>query len=122
MKIVRYDPPRPYARASQVGDLVFLAGQTGRDEHGVNTEGSIREQTRTAFGQIGENLASFGLGFEDLVRMDVFLANGEDGHTFSETMMEYLPEGSPPGAMVVVKGFSHPGILVEIECIAAVRR
>ena len=54
--------------------------------------------------------------------MDVFLADGEDGHTFSDTMMEYLPEGSPPGAMVVVKGFSHPGILVEIECIAAVRR
>jgi hypothetical protein len=36
-------------------------------------------------------------------------------------MRRYLPDGSPPGALLCVKGFSHAGMLVEIECIAAAR-
>jgi 2-iminobutanoate/2-iminopropanoate deaminase len=122
MEIIHYDPPRSYARASRVGDLVFIAGEVGRDDHGRIVSGGIEEQTARAFDNIGLTLESLGLGFADLVQMDVFLLEESDTHQFLDVMRRYLPGGSPPGALLCVKGFSHPGMLVEIQCIAAARR
>jgi enamine deaminase RidA (YjgF/YER057c/UK114 family) len=127
MRLSRYDPPRPYARSSRVGNVIFLAGATGMGEHEEGAghdhlaKGGIREQATVAFEQVAANLAAEGLGFEDLARLDVFLLNSEDGPGFMEVCRRYLPDGAPPGAMVSVSGFSHKGCLVEIEGIAAAR-
>jgi 2-iminobutanoate/2-iminopropanoate deaminase len=121
MEIIPYDPPRSYARASRAGGLVFIAGEVGRDDHGQLVTGGIVEQATRAFDNIGQTLEAVGLGFADLVRMDVFLLEEADTHPFLEVMRRYLPNGSPPGALLCVKGFSHQGMLVEIECIAAER-
>ena len=122
VEIIHYDPPRSYARASRVGDLVFIAGEVGRDEHGEIVAGGIVPQTRRAFENIDATLKLLNLGFEDLVKMDVFVLNESDIHPFLDTMREFLPTGSPPGTLLCVKGFSHAGMLVEIAGVAAVRR
>jgi 2-iminobutanoate/2-iminopropanoate deaminase len=119
MEIIPYDPPRTYARASRVGDLIFIAGEVGRDDHGRLVSGGIVEQTTRVFENIGDTLSTLGLGFHSLVRMDVFLLEEADVHPFLDVMKRYLPNGSPPGAMLCVKAFSHEGMLVEVECIAA---
>lgn len=121
-EIIPYDPPRSYARASRVGDLVFIAGEVGRDEHGAIVAGGIVAQTRRAFENIRATLEMLNLGFADLVKMDVFVLEESDIHPFLDTMREFLPEGSPPGTLLCVKGFSHQGMLVEIACVAAARR
>jgi enamine deaminase RidA (YjgF/YER057c/UK114 family) len=122
VEIIHYDPPRSYARASRVGDLVFIAGEVGRDEHGEIVAGGIVPQTRRAFENIDVTLKLLNLGFEDLVKMDVFVLDESDIHSFLDTMREFLPTGSPPGTLLCVKGFSHSGMLVEIAAVAAVRR
>ena len=120
MELLQYEPKRPYARASRVGDHVFLAGEAGYAGHRDHVvEGGIVTQAKQAFENIRETLEIYGLGFEDLARMDVFLLDGEDKQPLMKVLGEYLPQGSPPGALVVVKGFAHEGVLVEIECIAA---
>jgi enamine deaminase RidA (YjgF/YER057c/UK114 family) len=122
VEIIPYDPPRSYARASRVGDLVFIAGEVGRDDHGEIVAGGIVAQTKRVFENIRATLELLSLGFGDLVKMDVFVLNESDIHPFLDTMREFLPQGSPPGALLVIKAFSHPGMLIEIECVAAVRR
>jgi 2-iminobutanoate/2-iminopropanoate deaminase len=128
VQLAQFDPPRPYARASRVGDLIFLAGASGHGGHAakdVHEEGlaelGIAEQTTIAFEEVRKNLDAEGLDFGDLVRLDVFLLNDDDAGPFMEVLHRYLPNGSPPGAMVCVKGFAHRGVLVEIEGIAAKR-
>jgi 2-iminobutanoate/2-iminopropanoate deaminase len=119
--LVQYDPPRPYARASRVGNLVFLAGETGTDGHtGHLVSGGIAEQTEQAFRNLRESMDQFALGWDDLVRMDVFLTDSAHIRPFMEVLRTYLPEGSPPGALVCVKELAHAGMLVEIECIGAI--
>ena len=119
-EILHYDPPRPYARASRVGDLIFLAGETGTRTHtGELTSGGIEEQTAQAFENIMVTLELFGLGWDSLVRMDVFLIDVGYIRPFMEVLGRYLPEGSPPGAMVCVEALAHHGMMVEIECVAA---
>lgn len=121
VEVIPYEPPRSYARASRVGDLVFIAGEVGRDEHGAIVAGGIVPQTRRAFENIRSTLDMLGLGFENLVKMDVFVLEEHDLHPFLDTMRDYLPQGSPPGTLLCVKGFSHEGMLVEIACVAAAR-
>lgn len=119
--VLHYDPPRPYARATRVGSLVFLAGETGTDGHtGRIVEGGILEQAERAFRNLGESLDAFSLGWADLVRMDVFLTDSAHIDPFMSVLRTRMPDGSPPGALVCVKELAHEGMLVEIECIAAI--
>jgi enamine deaminase RidA (YjgF/YER057c/UK114 family) len=120
VEVIHYDPPRSYARASRVGDTVYVAGEVGRDEHGAIVDGGIVPQTRRAFENIRDTLRLLNLRFDDLVKMDVFVLEETDIHPFLDTMREFLPNGSPPGTLLCVKGFSHAGMLVEIACVAAV--
>jgi enamine deaminase RidA (YjgF/YER057c/UK114 family) len=128
VQLAQYDPPRPYARVARVGDIIFLAGASGHGAHrdeDVHDESlhdrGIEEQATIAFEEVRMNLAAEGLGFEDLVRLDVFLLNDDDAGPFMKVLHRYLPDGSPPGAMLCVKGFAHKGVIVEIEGIAAKR-
>ena len=119
--VLRYDPPRSYARATRVGSLVFLAGETGTDSHtGRMVEGGILEQTERAFLNLGESLDAFSLRLQNLVRMDVFLTDSADIGPFLSVLRARMPDGAPPGALLCVKELAHKGMLVEIECIAAV--
>jgi 2-iminobutanoate/2-iminopropanoate deaminase len=122
VEIIPYEPPRSYARASRVGDIVFIAGEVGRDAHGEIVPGGIVPQTRRVFENIRATLELMHLSFEDMVKMDVFLLEESDVHPFLDTMREFLPGGSPPGTLLCVKAFSHHGMLVEIACVAAIRR
>lgn len=122
VEIIPYEPPRSYARASRVGDLVFIAGEVGRDDHGDIVAGGIVAQTRRAFENIRATLDMLNLGFGDLAKMDVFVLQESDIHPFLDTMREFLPAGSPPGTLLCVNAFSHQGMLVEIACVAAARR
>ena len=94
VQLVHYEPPRSYARASRVGDIIFLAGEVGRDDHGTLVGGGIEQQADKAFQNIRTSLELFGLDFEDLVRMDVYLLEPEDAHPFLDVMRRYLPAGS----------------------------
>jgi 2-iminobutanoate/2-iminopropanoate deaminase len=121
--IIQYDPRRPYARASRVGDLLFLAGEAGYQGHSRElVSGGIAEQSRQALRNIDDTLSLFELGFEHLVKMDVFLLDSSDKAAFMEVLGEFASDGSPPGALVAVKGFAHEGVLVEVECVAAIER
>ena len=63
-EIVQYDPPRSYARASRIGNLIFLAGETGElSDATKHVEGDIAAQTEAAFENIRRSLELFGASF-----------------------------------------------------------
>lgn len=119
--ILQYEPRRPYARASVVGKLIFLAGETGTPAHDEEpgSAADITAQTHQAMRNIESTLDEFGIGWDNLVRMDVFLVDRSHIDPFMEVLRSYLPDGAPPGVLVCVESLAHEGMLVEIECIAA---
>jgi enamine deaminase RidA (YjgF/YER057c/UK114 family) len=79
----------------------------------------IGEQTRQVLRNIGTVLASAGLGFGDVVKSTVHLADvTRDFAGFNAAYAEFFTEGYPVRTTV---GSTLPGILVEIDVVAALR-
>ena len=72
-------PVGPFAQAVWAGDLLYTSGQVGQDpSSGAIVEGGIEAQTRQAFENIRRVLSAAGLGFEHVIKTNVFVADMND--------------------------------------------
>ncbi len=107
-----------YAPAIQVGDTLYLSGQVGRDENLKVVEGT-EAQFVQAFENVKKVLDAAGAGFDDVVELETWFADSmADLKTFLEVKDRYFTNLYPTWTGFAVKGFSMPGILVEIKCKA----
>lgn len=110
-----------FSSAVRSGDLLFLSGALGALQ-GVSppqlAEGGIGPQTRQTMENIRTVLASEGLGFDDLIKCTVFLADIADYAAFNEAYVDYFPSDPPARSALAASGLAL-GARVEVECIAA---
>ena len=107
-----------YAPAIQVGDTLYLSGQVGRDKNLKVVEGT-EPQFVQAFENVKLVLDAAGATFDDVVELETwFTDNMADLKTFLEVKDRYFTNRYPTWTGFAVKGFSMPGILVEIKCKA----
>ena len=93
----RIPPVGPYSAGVEVSGLVFLAGQIALDhEQGGLIEGGITEQTHQVMQNLQAVLAEAGLGFGDVVRAGVFLADVNDFAAMNEVYALLLPRRRHP--------------------------
>ncbi|MBW4706318.1 RidA family protein [Roseobacter sp. YSTF-M11] len=107
-----------YAPAIQVGNTLYLSGQVGRDEN-LNVVEGTEAQFVQAFENVKRVLDAAGAGFEDVVELETWFSDSmADLQTFLEVKDRYFTAAFPTWTGFAVKGFSMPGILVEIKCKA----
>ena len=108
----------PYSQAIIAGDTVYVSGQvpinpaTGKIE-----EQDISGQTRQVLENIGEILKSAGLGYENVVKTTVLLADIGDFTAMNEVYAAFFTAPYPARAAFEV-GAIPKGALVEIEAVA----
>ena len=91
----------PYSKAVRGGDLVFVAGQLGLVRGtGDLATGGVGPETRAALEATAAILAQAGLGMDDVVKCDVFLAEKPDGHDLLQFVL--TREAMPRPARVLV--------------------
>ncbi len=112
-------PTGPFNQAIRVGNLVFTAGQAGRNRE-TGQMGDIREQTDWALRNIAAILAAAGASLDDVVKTTVYLKEGADSAAMSETYASHFHDPLPARSSVVVTRLKNPEMLVEIEAIAVV--
>jgi 2-iminobutanoate/2-iminopropanoate deaminase len=72
-------PVGPFAQAVWAGDLLYASGQVGQDPvTGDVVTGGLEAETRQAFENVRRVLAAAGLGFENVIKAHVFLADMDD--------------------------------------------
>lgn len=113
------DPVGPYSVATEANGFVFISGQVGVDTaHGELVEGGVEPETH----QIMENLAAIlgdvGLGYADIVKTTIFLADMADFPVVNAAYGEYVADAKPARSTVEVAALPL-GVQVEIEVIAA---
>ncbi len=120
-----FNPPElppaigPYSWATRHGNLIFLAGTAGIGSDGkLVGVGDIRKQTEVTLENLKAAVGAAGGALTDIVKTTVYLADVSDYAGMNEIYRRYFPEG-PPARATLITGFVVPGLLVEIEAIAA---
>jgi 2-iminobutanoate/2-iminopropanoate deaminase len=108
----------PYSQGILAGNTLYAAGQIGLVPGvGVMAGEGLEPQTRQALDNLGAVLEAAGMGFEDVVSVDVFLSDIEDFSAFNAIYSEYFTETLPARAVVEAARLPRDA-LVEIKLIA----
>ncbi|MEM9473347.1 MAG: RidA family protein [Pseudomonadota bacterium] len=107
-----------YAPGIVVGDTLYISGQVGRDKD-LNVVEGAEAQFVQAFENVSLVLDAAGATFDDVVELETWFAESMDGlKTFMAVKDRYFTNSYPTWTGFAVKGFSMPGLLVEIKCTA----
>lgn len=121
MKNVRATVYNHFVRVDQPGSLIFVSGQLARDENGslVGT-GSMLEQTRQCLRNIESCLTAAGASLSNVVWTTVYTVDIREFKQIVAAREEFFMKELPTSTMVEVNHLSEPGLLVEIQVIAAI--
>ncbi len=107
----------PYSQAVLVNGLLFVSGQIPVNPADGSVAESIEDQSHQALKNVGAILAEAGLGYEDVVKTTVLLADIADFKAMNAVYAEYFTQDKPARACFQVAALPM-GVKVEIEVIA----
>jgi len=117
---VQLAAPNPnLSPATRFGNLVFVAGQTGR--HPVTGElgRDVRQQTRNVLDRIKLILEAAGTSLENVLTVTTHLTKRDDLAAYNEEYAKYFPTDKPARTTVEVM-LNSPELLVEITVTAGI--
>ena len=113
-------PVGPYSPAVRAGGWLVCSGQLGTqqgDDGPKLVEGGFEEQARRALANVAALLAGRRIGWANVVKTTVFLADMADYAAFNAVYLEVLGKNRPARSVVAVAALPM-GALVEIEAWA----
>ena len=105
--------------ATRFGNLVFVAGQTGRHPITGEVGKDIREQTRNVLERIKMILEAAGTSLENVLTVTTHLTTREHLAAYNEEYAKYFPTNKPARTTVEVM-LNSPELLVEITVTAGI--
>lgn len=116
--------PRPsgaYSQAVRFGNLLFTAGIVANDPKTgqLVAPGDMAKQTEQVLENLKAILAAAGTSLENVLKVTAFISDIGQWSTFNEVYRRYFPT-NPPARSTVEVGHFPPGIVVEIEMVAAI--
>ena len=113
------EKPRGYARAVEVGDLVYVSGCTALSSTGqVRAPGDWAVQYDLAHETIGWALAQAGATLDDVVRRRTFTVDGAEQNRAYGQGPAWFAASCPTSLGCRVTGLARPELLVEVEVSA----
>lgn len=106
-----------FAHAGLTDELVFVSGTLGTGDALGLVEGGVGPETTQTLRNIERILAAAGAGWDDVVKVSVFLADMAEFAAMNEAYGAFF-EGTPPARITVGGVGLALGARVEVECIA----
>jgi 2-iminobutanoate/2-iminopropanoate deaminase len=118
--------PQPvsyYSHGIRVGAVLYSAGQTARDATGQLVGlGNVRQQAEQAFYNLSLVLNEARMGFQQVVRLNIFVRRTHDLPEIFEVKARYFKENRPALTVAAVASLAYAEYLLEIEAIAVEHR
>ena len=103
--------------ATRFGDLVFVAGQTGRHPITGEVGRDVREQTQYALQRVKMILETAGTSLDNVLTVLTHLTRREELAAYNEEYAKFFPSNKPARTTVEVM-LNAPELLVEITVTA----
>ncbi|HEY7523904.1 MAG TPA: RidA family protein [Candidatus Limnocylindrales bacterium] len=108
----------PYSQGIDAGDLVFCSGQVGLDPAtGELVPGGVEAEAERALRNLAAVLDAAGLGFADVVKTTIFLADIGDFAAVNAIYGRHMPDPPPARSTFAVAALPK-GARIEIEATA----
>lgn len=114
-------PGGPYSHGIETpanARWLHLSGQIGIAPDGT-VPADIEGQAEQCWRNVTAILASAGMGVENLVRVTHYLTRQEDVAAYGKVRARNLGDARPASTLVVISALARPGLLVEVEAVAA---
>ena len=112
--------PTSYSHVVKVGNLLFIAGQVAFDSAGnLVGENDMKAQVRQVLENLKTALASQKADFSNVVKINTFTTDVEAYLAVAEVRAEYFKGHPQASTLVQIVKLARPGLMVEIEAIAA---
>jgi len=98
--------------------LLFCNGQVGCRMDGTVPD-DVGEQAEIAFERIAAILEAGRMGFQDVVKITVYVTDPKHLDYYYRLRPRYMHEHNPPAVLLTVGPFPRPGVQIEIEVVAA---
>ncbi|MEO8607176.1 MAG: Rid family detoxifying hydrolase [Chloroflexota bacterium] len=108
----------PYSHAVRVGDLLFVAGQSGINPATGTAPDEFEPQARQAFQNLATVLDAAGSSLGHVAKTTVFLTDAANFPKMNDLYAEFFPTNPPVRSTPIVQ--LPRGLLISIECIAAI--
>jgi 2-iminobutanoate/2-iminopropanoate deaminase len=113
--------PNPnLSAATKFGNLVFVAGQTGRHPKTGELGKDIREQTRNTLERIKTVLEAAGTSLDNVLTATTYLTRRDDLAAYNEEYARYFPNDKPARTTVTVASLNNPELVIEITVTACI--
>ena len=110
-----------YSHAVRIGSILLCSGITAREPDGsIHAPEDAGEQARYCYEKLGRVLQEAGCGFKDLAKITAYRTRFEDGEAVNRVKRDFLVQPLPASTGIVVQSLSDPGLLFELEAIAAI--
>jgi 2-iminobutanoate/2-iminopropanoate deaminase len=122
-QIITVDAAKPnpnLSAATRFGNLVFVAGQTGRHPVTGEVGKDMREQTRNVLERIKQILAAAGTSLDNVLTATTYLTRVQELAAYNEEYAKYFPTNKPARTTVTVAALNAPELLVEITVTACI--
>ena len=111
-------PVGPYSSAVISGNLVFVAGQSGRDPQTDHVSEDVEAQTEQCLKNVATILEAAGSSLSKVIRCGVFLVDMNDFKKMNGVYARMFGDHRPARTTVAVSELPGPGLKVEIDAIA----
>ena len=113
--------PNPnLSAATKFGQLVFVAGQTGRNPKTGEVGKDVREQTRNILERIKVILEAAGTSLDHVLTATTYLTRVQDLAAYNEEYAKYFPTNKPARTTVTVASLNAPELVIEITVTACI--
>jgi 2-iminobutanoate/2-iminopropanoate deaminase len=116
------EPLSHYTDAVRADNLLFVSGLVAVDGEGRLVGGDdVVAQARQVFESMRQVLAAAGCGFQDVVKVTIFLTDVDDRASINPVRQEIFGDARPASTLVEVSRLAVPGARIEVEAVAVVR-
>ena len=113
-------PNAPFSAAVRVGEVVYLSGSIGIAADG-KLPPEFTDQARQTMANVAATLEQTGLGYDDVFKCTVMLADMSRWEDFNKIYVTYFkPERLPARSAIGANGLAR-GAQIELECLARAR-